>query len=30
MVTDVLSTYGWIEGLNNKKLKLLVKHLVTY
>ena len=28
MVIDVFSKYGWIEGLNNKKLKLLVKHLV--
>ena len=30
MVIDVLSKYGWIEGLNNKKTKVLVKHLVTY
>ena len=30
MVIDVFSKYGWIEGLNNKKLKVLVKHLITY
>ena len=30
-VIDVFSKYGWIEGFNNKKkLKVLVKHLMTY
>ena len=30
MVIDVFSKYGWIKPLKDKKLKLLVKHLMKY
>ena len=30
MAIDVFSKYGWIEPLKNKKLKVIVKHLMTY
>ena len=30
MVIDVFSKYGWIRGLKDKKLKLPVKHSMTY
>ena len=30
MVIDVFSKYGWIRGLKTRKLKLSVKHLMTY
>ena len=30
MVIDVFSKYGWIEPLKDKKLKVLVWHLVKY
>ena len=30
MVIDVFSKYGWIKPLADKKLKLLVKHLMKY
>ena len=30
MAIDVFSKYGWIEPLKNKKMKVLVKHLMIY